>query len=76
MQPIVRRTKKMARKSVLNTAKKAAQAEKIIPAEPAGHSTGRRDDAKKSWLITSREFNHPFLQPKIFLSQKIGCALL
>ncbi len=43
MQPIVRRTKKMAKKSVLNTAKTAAQAEKKIPAVPAGHSTGWRD---------------------------------
>jgi hypothetical protein len=34
----------MARKSVLNTAKTAAQAEKKIPAVPAGHSTGWRDE--------------------------------
>ncbi len=33
----------MARKSVLNTAK-TAQAEKKIPAVPAGHSTGWRDE--------------------------------
>jgi hypothetical protein len=44
MQPVVRRTKKMARRSVLNTAKKAAQAEKMILAEPSSHSTGRRDE--------------------------------
>ncbi len=44
MEPIVRRTKKMARKSALNIVKTAAQAEKKIPAVPAGHSTSWRDE--------------------------------
>jgi hypothetical protein len=44
MKPIVRRTKKMAKKSHLNTAKTAAQAEKKIPAVPASHPTSWRDE--------------------------------
>jgi hypothetical protein len=44
MEPNVRRTKKMAKKSHLNTEKTAVQAEKKIPAVPASHSTSLRDE--------------------------------
>jgi hypothetical protein len=44
MEQIVRRTKKMAKKSALNTAKTAAQAEKKIPAVPANHPSNWRDE--------------------------------
>jgi hypothetical protein len=44
MEPYVRRTKKMAKKSHLNTGKTAVQAEKKNPAVPASHSTSWRDE--------------------------------
>jgi hypothetical protein len=44
MEPNVRRTKKMAKKSALNTRKTAVQAEKKIPAVPASYSTSWRDE--------------------------------
>jgi hypothetical protein len=44
MEPIGRRTKKMAKKSALNTAKTAAQAEKKILAVPTSHPTSWRDE--------------------------------
>jgi hypothetical protein len=46
MEPIVRRTKNMAKKSHLNTGKTAAQAEKKIPAvqQAASQSTSWRDE--------------------------------
>jgi hypothetical protein len=43
MEPNVRRTKMMAKKSALNTEKTEVQAEKKIPAVPASHSTNWRD---------------------------------
>jgi hypothetical protein len=47
MEPNVRRTKKMAKKSHLNTGKTAVQAEKKIPAVPASHSTSWRDEEER-----------------------------
>jgi hypothetical protein len=44
MEPNVRRTKRMAKRSALNTAKTATQAEKKIPAVPASHPTSWRDE--------------------------------
>ncbi len=44
MELIVRRTKKMAKKSHLNTGKTAVQAEKKAPAVPASQSTSWRDE--------------------------------
>ncbi len=47
MEPIVRKTKKMAKKSALNTAKTAAQAEKKIPAVPVSLPTSWRDEEEQ-----------------------------
>ncbi len=47
MEPNVRRTKKMAKKSSLNTRKTAVQAEKKIPAVPASYSTSWRDEEEQ-----------------------------
>jgi hypothetical protein len=44
MEPNVRRTKKMAKKSAINTRKTAVQAEKKIPAVPASYSTSWWDE--------------------------------
>jgi hypothetical protein len=44
MEPIVRKTKKMAKKSHLNTGKTAVQAEKKASAVPASQSTSWRDE--------------------------------
>jgi hypothetical protein len=44
MKPSARRTKKMAKKSVLNTGKPAGQAEKGVPAVPTSDITGWRDE--------------------------------
>ncbi len=62
MEPIVRRTKKMARKSVLNTAKTAAQAEKKIPAVPDSHSTSWRDEEE---LIDYESGFQPSFSPAV-----------
>ncbi len=44
MESNVRRTKKMAKKSALNTRKTAVQAEKKIPAVLASYSTSWREE--------------------------------
>jgi hypothetical protein len=44
MEPVFRRTKKMARKSALKTGKTAAQAEKKTPAVPSSQPTNWRDE--------------------------------
>ncbi len=45
MEPIARRTKKMAKKSFLNTGKPARQqAEKKVPAVPTSYSTNWREE--------------------------------
>ncbi len=44
MEPVARRTKKMAKKSYLNTGKPAGQAEKKAPAVPTSYSTSWRDE--------------------------------
>jgi hypothetical protein len=47
MEPNVRRTKKMAKKSALNTRKTAVQAGKKIPAVPVSNSTSSRDEEEQ-----------------------------
>jgi hypothetical protein len=44
MEPIARRTKKMAKKSFLNKGKPAKQAEKKVPAVPTSYSTSWREE--------------------------------
>jgi hypothetical protein len=44
MEKPARRTKKMAKKSLLNTGKPAEQAEKKAPAVPANNSTSWREE--------------------------------
>jgi hypothetical protein len=47
MEPNVRRTKKMAKKSALNTRKTAVQAEKKISAVPMSNSTSWQDEEEQ-----------------------------
>jgi hypothetical protein len=44
MEPIARRTKKMAKKSFLKTGKLAGQAEKKVPAVLTSYSTSWREE--------------------------------
>ncbi len=44
MEPIARRTKKMAKTSFLDTGKPAGQAEKKVPAVPTSYSTSWREE--------------------------------
>jgi hypothetical protein len=69
MEKTARKTKKMARKSFLNTGKPAGQAEKKVPAVPTSYSTGWREEEElvDYELRTRRPFR---LLITIFLSQK------
>jgi hypothetical protein len=62
MEPIVRRTKKMAKKSHLNTGKTAAQAEKKISAVPESHSTSWRDEEE---LVDYEPESPPSFSPAV-----------
>jgi hypothetical protein len=55
MEPTGRRTKKLAKKSHLNTAKTAGQAEKKAPAVPASYSTSWRDEREGASKLRARE---------------------
>jgi hypothetical protein len=71
MEPIVRRTKKMAKNSALNTGKTAIQAEKKTPAVPASQSTSWRDEEE---LVDYEPESPPSFSPAVedFPSLKIG----
>jgi hypothetical protein len=62
MEPNVRRTKKMAKNSHLNTGKTAVQAEKKIPAVPASHSTSWRDEEE---LVDYEPESPPSFSPAV-----------
>ncbi len=62
MEPVVRRTKKMARKSALITGKTAAQAEKKTPAVPASQPTSWRDEEE---LVDYEPESPPSFSPAV-----------
>ncbi len=62
MEPNVRKTKKTAKKSALNTGKTAVQAERKIPAVPARHSTNWRDEEE---LVNYEPESPPSFSPAV-----------
>ncbi len=74
MEKPARRVKKVAKTSLMNTAKPKVQAKEKVPAIPVDVSTGWREE-EELWIMNPST-SHAFPQPEIFPSQKIGCALL
>jgi hypothetical protein len=62
MEPTGRRTKKLAKKSYLNTGKTAGQAEKKAPAVPASYSTSWRD---REELVDYESESPPSFSPTV-----------
>ncbi len=62
MEKPARRTKKMAKKSYLNTGKPAGQAEKIFPAIPTSYSTSWRDEEE---LVNYEPESPPSFSPTV-----------
>ncbi len=62
MEPVARRTKKMAKKSYLNTGKPVAQAEKKAPAVPTSYSTSWRDEEE---LVDYEPEDPPTFSPTV-----------
>jgi hypothetical protein len=62
MEPVFRRTKKMARKSALNTGKTAVQAEKKTSAVPASQPTNWHDEEE---LVDYEPESSPSFSPAV-----------
>jgi hypothetical protein len=73
MEPIARRTNKIAKKSFLNAGKPAGQAEKKVPAVPTSYSTSWREEEE---LVNYEPEDPPTFSPTVDkISEPEDCLL-